>query len=60
MQNRYDTEAVDRMLRDIRSNPAPFDGAVICFCDDFRQVLPVIESAESGRIARATLRALYL
>lgn len=60
MQNRHDIEAVDHMLRDIRKNPAPFGGIVTCFCGDFRQVLPVIKGAESGRIARSTLRTSYL
>ena len=57
MQNRYDIEAVDRMLQDIRKNSNPFGGIVTCFCGDFRQILPVVKGAESGRLARATLRA---
>ena len=56
MQNRYDIEIVDRMLQNVRKNIDPFDEIVTCFCDDFRQVLPIIKSAESGRIAQATLR----
>ena len=60
MQNRHDIEAVDRMLQDVRKNPKPFGGIVTCFCGDFRQILPVIKGAESGRLARATLRASYL
>ena len=60
MQNRYDIEAVDRMLQDIRKNPAPFGGIVTCFYGDFRQILPVIKGVESGRLARATLRTTYL
>lgn len=51
MQNRHDIEAVDRMLQDVRGNTDPFGGIVTCFCGDFRQVLPVIKGAESGRIA---------
>lgn len=60
MQNRYDIEAVDRMLRDVRKDDRPFGGIATCFCGDFRQILPVVKGAESGRIAQSTLRRSYL
>ena len=60
MQNRYDIEAVDRMLRDVRKDDRPFGGIATCFCGDFRQILPVVKGAKSGRIARSILRTLYL
>ena len=60
MQNRFDIEAVDRMLQDIRKDSNPFGRVVTCFYGNFRQILPVIKGAESGRLARSTLRALYL
>ena len=60
MQNRYDIEAVDRMLQDVRKDERPFGGIATCFCGDFRQILPVVKGAESGRIARSTLRTSYL
>ena len=61
MQNRYNIEAVDRMLQDIWNAPGtPFGGIVTCFSGDFCQILSVIKGAESGRLARATLRTTYL
>lgn len=60
MQNRYNIETVDRMLQDIRKNLKSFDSIVICFCGDFRQVLPIIKGAKLVRIARSTLRTSYL
>ena len=60
MQNRYDIEIVDRMLQNVRKNIDPFDEIVTCFCDDFRQVLSIIKSAESNRIAQTILRASSL
>ena len=60
MQNRHNIEVVDRILRDVRKISAPFGGIVTCFCRDFRQILPVIKRAESGRLAWATLRTTYL
>ena len=60
MQNRYDIEAVDRMLQDARKDDRPFGGIATCFCGDFLQILPVVKGAESGRIAQSTLRRSYL
>ena len=42
MQNRHIFEAVDRTFHDIREDDRPFGGIVMCFCGDFRQILPVV------------------
>ena len=60
MQNRFDIKIVDRILQDVRSNTAFFDKIVICFYDNFRQILLIIKSAESDRLVRSTLRTFYL
>ena len=60
MQNCYNIEAVDCMLQDIWNTlGTPFGGIFTCFCGDFCQILPVIKGAESGYLARATLRTSY-
>ena len=59
MQNRFDIKIVNHILQDVRSNTTFFDRIVICFYDNFRQILSVVKSAELGRLARFTLRAFY-
>ena len=56
MQHRHVFEAVDRTFQDIRSDPRPFGGIVVCFCGDFRQILPVIPKGTRGQIVAACLK----
>lgn len=60
MQSRYNIEAVDRMLRDIRGVDHLFGGVTICFCGDFRQCLPVVSSGSQGEIIGRYLRNSYI
>jgi ATP-dependent DNA helicase PIF1 len=43
MQNKYDFEAVDRTLRDIRDCEKPFGGLSMILNNDFAQILPVVK-----------------
>jgi hypothetical protein len=56
MQNKYDFEAVNRTLRDIRDYEEPFGGLLIIFSGDFAQILPVIKRANRARIVAANLQ----
>src|SRR6266496_3727449 len=56
MQHRHIFEAVDRTFQDIRDDPRPFGGIVVCFCGDFRQILPVIPKGTCGQIVAACLK----
>jgi len=43
MAHKYVINYVDRSLRDLRNNEdQPFGGITICFCSDFRQILPIV------------------
>jgi hypothetical protein len=55
--NRYDIEAVDRMLRELMGNDAPFGGKVMVFGGDKRQIPPVIPDAQPSEITRAVISA---
>lgn len=57
MQNQYDMEAVDCLLQDLCNNKNPFAGKVICFCGDFRQILPVIPDASPGKVIASCLQS---
>jgi hypothetical protein len=43
MQNKYDFEAVNRILRDIRDCEKPFGGLPVILSGDFAQILPVVK-----------------
>ena len=47
------------MFMDIRKNFGSFNDIIICFCENFRQILSIIKSVESGRIVKSTLRISY-
>jgi hypothetical protein len=49
MQNKYDFETVNRILRNIRDCEKPFDGLPII------QILPVIKRANRARTVAANL-----
>ena len=56
MQHRHVFEAVDRTFQDIRQDARPFGGVAICFCGDFRQILPIIVRGTRGQIVAASLK----
>jgi hypothetical protein len=56
MQRRYVFEAVGRSFRDIRQNNRPFGCVVVCFCGDFRQILPIIVKGTRSQIVCACLK----
>jgi hypothetical protein len=55
MQNKYDFEAVDRILRDIRDCEKSFGGLLIILSSDFAQILPVVKRANRARTVAANL-----
>jgi hypothetical protein len=55
--NRYDIEAVDRLLQDLMGNAEPFGGKVMVFAGDRRQIPPVIPGAEPREIVRSVISA---
>jgi ATP-dependent DNA helicase PIF1 len=55
MQNKYDFEAVDRTLRDIRNCEEPFGGLSVILGGDFAQILPVVKRANRARTVAANL-----
>lgn len=59
-QHRFAVEAVDRTLRDIRSDPRPFGGLTVVLGGDFLQTLPVVLHGSKEDILNATLRRSHL
>jgi hypothetical protein len=65
MSHKHAVEAVDRTIRGLFTNEDPhaalaFGGAVICFCGDFRQTLPVVMKGSRAQIVAASLKRSYL
>ena len=56
MAHRFDVEAVDEMLRDIRSSDDCMGGVVFVGGGDFRQTAPVIRGADAAQVAAASVR----
>jgi ATP-dependent DNA helicase PIF1 len=61
MCHKHAFEAVSRTLQDLRGaeDPRkllPFGGVTVCFCGDFRQILPVVKKDTRGQIVDATLK----
>jgi hypothetical protein len=55
MQNKYDFEAINRILRDIRDCEEPFGGLSVILSNNFAQILSVIKRANRARIMAANL-----
>jgi hypothetical protein len=54
-------EAVDCMFRDILNNSEkPFDGLIVIFSGDFRQILPVIIQGSRGQTVAASIQRSFL
>jgi hypothetical protein len=60
MQNKYDFEAVNRTLRDIRDCEESFSGLLVIFSGDFAQILPIIKRANRARTVTANLQQSFL
>uniref|UniRef100_K3ZDX1 ATP-dependent DNA helicase n=1 Tax=Setaria italica TaxID=4555 RepID=K3ZDX1_SETIT len=60
MTKRQCVEALDRSLQDIMDCTQPFDGKVMLFGGDFRQVLPVVACGTRAQITAATLLKSYI
>ena len=56
MQHRHTFEAIDRTFKDIRNDPRSFGDVVFCFCEDFRQILPIVPRGTRGQIVSASLK----
>eukprot|EP00663_Eupelagonemidae_sp_cell21sb_P007461 gene7461-4256_t len=56
MAHRFDFEAVDDLLRDVRGSDAPFGGVVFIGAGDFRQTAPVIRGADGSKVVDASVR----
>lgn len=56
MSNRCHIEAVDRMLRDVRSSSKLMGGVTVVFSGDFRQTLPVIAKGTRADTIKASLK----
>ena len=55
MLDRYQFEAIDRMLRDVNANNIPFGGKILIIGGDFRQTLPVIPRGSNTAIVEKAL-----
>lgn len=55
-QHRHAVEAVERTLRDIRSDPRPFGGLTVVLGGDFLQTLPVVVHGTKEDILNSTFR----
>lgn len=60
MQHRFCVEAVDRLLRDIRSDDRHFGGVTVVLGGDFRQTLPVVSNASREQTVGASIRGSLL
>jgi hypothetical protein len=61
MMKRQGVEALDNNLHDIMDCPnLPFEGKIVVFGEDFRQVLPVVQRGSRAQIVGASQRMLYL
>lgn len=56
MAHRFDVEAVDQMLQDVRGCDRPFGGVTFLAGGDFRQVAPVVPGANAALLTAASVR----
>lgn len=56
MQSKHDFEAVNWVFQDICNITADFGGKVICFCGNFRQILPVVPRRSPEQVISKTLQ----
>jgi hypothetical protein len=60
MGHRHWYEAVDRSLKDVCQNDAPFGGITVLFSGDWKQILPVVRHGGRIQIINACLKRSYL
>ena len=60
MQNKRCFEAVDRTLKDIRSNNALFGGLPVLLGGDFAQIPPVVRHGNRSAIVEASIKQSYI
>ncbi|XP_065642149.1 ATP-dependent DNA helicase PIF1-like [Hydra vulgaris] len=48
--------AIDRLLKDVCNNNFPFEGKVILFGGDFRQILPVVKREQPAEVVEACIK----
>jgi hypothetical protein len=60
MIHRHIPEAIDRSLRDIRSQNKPFGGLTVVFGGDWQQILPVIPKASRAMTIAASFKKSHL
>ncbi|XP_031333941.1 uncharacterized protein LOC116163953 [Photinus pyralis] len=60
MAHKKSLEALDRTLRDLRTNQQPFVNAIILLAGDFRQTLPVIARSTPADQLNACLKSSHL
>ena len=60
MSHRRALEAVDRTLRDLRSNNTLMGGVTVVLAGDFRQTLPVVPKGTKADEIKACLKSSYL
>lgn len=60
MAHKRALEALDRTLKDLRSNNRRFGGLMILLAGDFRQTLPVIPKSTAADEVNACLKSSYL
>ena len=56
MGHKHIYEAIDRTLREIKQNEAPFGNLTVVFSGDWRQCLPVIVHGSEGQVCDACLK----
>jgi hypothetical protein len=56
MQNKYDFEIVNLLLKDFRGNDVLFGGVPVIFGRDFAQILPVVKRANRARTVAANIQ----
>jgi len=56
MAHKHVINCVDRTLRDLTEIDRPFGGIVICFCGDFRQILPVVPGGSRAQIVASCIK----
>ena len=55
MAHRWQFEAVDRTLRELRGDARPFGGVTCVIMGDTRQVLPVVRKGNRAQVVRACI-----
>ena len=55
MLDRYQFEAIDRMMRDVTGKDVPFGGKIFILGGDFRQTLPVIRRGSDTAVVEKSL-----